>query len=434
MQKKDKPQSPADIVVISVWASAAAFVAYFSMYGFRKPFAVAKFSDLNFLGTEIELKTAIVISQIVGYALSKYIGIWGCSAIKREHIWAALVGLVCLALGSLFVFAIVPTQWKVAAIFFNGLPLGMVWGLVVRYLEGRRSSDIMLAVLCFSFMIASGVVKDTGKWLIDDWSISESWMPFYTGLIFLPSFVIATVALAFLPQPTEDDIILRVERKTMTWSDRWLFIRKFMSGLIPLFIVYTILTAYRDFRDNYGIEMLTNLGFAEMPAVFTRIEFWVAVSILAALGLMFLVKDNRASLHVIFASMVAGGILLLVSNYLFVEKHISGFVWMILIGLGAYAIYVPFNAVLFERMVAATGTAATAVFAIYVADALGYTGSIIVQLYKDLFAGDEKRDVFFINFTWLLGAVSIVCLLISWYYFLTYKSVKDANVEIANKS
>ena len=434
MQKKDKPQSPADIVVISIWASAAAFVAYFSMYGFRKPFSVAKFADLNFLGTEIELKTAIVISQIVGYALSKYIGIWGCSAIKREYIWAALVGLVCLALGSLFVFAIVPTQWKVVAIFFNGLPLGMVWGLVVRYLEGRRSSDIMLAVLCFSFMIASGVVKDTGKWLMDDWSVSESWMPFCTGLIFLPSFVIATVALAFLPQPTEDDVILRVERKTMTWSDRWMFIKQFMSGLIPLFIVYTILTAYRDFRDNYGIEMLTNLGFAEMPAVFTQIEFWVAVSILAALGLMFLVKDNRASLHVIFASMVAGGILLLVSNYLFVEKHISGFVWMILVGLGAYAIYVPFNAVLFERMVAATGTAATAVFAIYVADALGYTGSIVIQLYKDLFAGDEKRDVFFINFTWLLGAVSIVCLLISWYYFLTYKSVKDANVEIANKS
>ncbi|MEW4451247.1 DUF5690 family protein, partial [Bremerella sp. JC817] len=36
---------------------------------------------------------------------------------------------------TLMLFAVVPVHWKVLAIFLNGLPLGMVWGLVVRYLE-----------------------------------------------------------------------------------------------------------------------------------------------------------------------------------------------------------------------------------------------------------------------------------------------------------
>ena len=43
--------------------------------------------------------------------------------------------------------------------FFNGLPLGMIGGLVVRYLEGRRASELLLAALSCSFIVASGAVK-----------------------------------------------------------------------------------------------------------------------------------------------------------------------------------------------------------------------------------------------------------------------------------
>ena len=37
----------------------------------------------KFLGTGIELKTALVIGQIVGYALSKYMGIKVCPEVSR---------------------------------------------------------------------------------------------------------------------------------------------------------------------------------------------------------------------------------------------------------------------------------------------------------------------------------------------------------------
>ena len=43
-------------------------------------------------------------------------------------------------------------------------------------------------------------------------------------------------------------------------------------------------------------------------------------------------------------------------------KMISGLWWMILIGFGAYLAYVPFGAVLFERIMASSKAIGTAVF------------------------------------------------------------------------
>src|SRR2546422_10921221 len=68
--------------IFATYAIVAAFSTYFCMYAFRKPFAAAKFEGEFFLSTTVALKTAIVISQIIGYALSKYIGIKICSEVS----------------------------------------------------------------------------------------------------------------------------------------------------------------------------------------------------------------------------------------------------------------------------------------------------------------------------------------------------------------
>ncbi len=71
----------------------------------------------------------------------------------------------------------------------------------------------------------------------------------------------------------------------------------------------------------------------------------------------------------------------------------------------------------FDRLLAKTGVAGTAVFAIYVADALGYTGSVALQLYRDLAHADVSRLAFFDGFTISMGCVGAVLLLASWYDF-----------------
>ena len=100
---------------------------------------------------------------------------------------------------------------------------------------------------------------------------------------------------------------------------------------------------------------------------------------------------------------------------------------MILVGLGAYLSYVPFGSVLFDRIVAATRTVGTAVFAIYVADAIGYTGSVALQLYKDFAFADTSRLNFFIGYCYVLAILG--CVFLSLGYFDFARAAKRADFD-----
>ena len=221
--------------VFVVYAVLTAFTTYFCMYAFRKPFAAAKFEGATFLGSTIELKTAFVISQIIGYTVSKYVGIKVCSEITPARRAWTLILLIFWAEAALVLFGLAPQNFKVVAIFLNGLPLGMVWGLVVWYLEGRRTSELLLAGLSCSYIVSSGVVKDFGRAILagsaaEWWAavplvgssvstalahVNESWMPAIAGLHFLPLFLLAVWALNQIPRPSTADVADRGEREPM---------------------------------------------------------------------------------------------------------------------------------------------------------------------------------------------------------------------------
>ncbi len=96
---------------------------------------------------------------------------------------------------------------------------------------------------------------------------------------------------------------------------------------------------------------------------------------------------------------------------------VSGAVWMVLVGFGAYLAYVPFGSFLFDRITAGTRFVGTAVFAINLADAAGYTGSVALQIYKDVFARETSRLGFFLTVTYALAAFGAVGLVVAGRYF-----------------
>lgn len=412
----------------SLAAAAIAFTAYFCMYAFRKPFTVNDYEGLTFLGGALGLKSALVISQVLGYALSKFVGVKFCSEVTRERRAFWLIGLIVWAELALVAFAAVPGDWKVLAIFFNGLPLGMIWGLVVRYLEGRKSSDFLLAALCCSFIISSGIVKDAGKtWM--RLGVDPFWMPAVTGLSFFIPFLIAVWLLERLPEPSLGDQEERTERKSMRRADRTAFLRNYWVGLVPLFFFYAVLAAFRDFRDNFSQELLKEIGFSKVPGIFTAVEAPTAFIVTGMLAALIMIKNHRTSLWAIFGAMTAGMILIGLATAAFALGWIEGLTWMIATGLGGYLAYVPYNAVLFERLLACTRSVGTAVFGIYIADSFGYVGSILVLLYKDFFAADATRVGFFMTFSWMLAAVGIASLVSSGYFFLRLPAPADASDE-----
>jgi hypothetical protein len=136
------------------------------------------------------------------------------------------------------------------------------------------------------------------------------------------------------------------------------------------------------------------------------------------MALLNTIRGNRQALLTAFVIMTGGLLLLGGGTFAFSTGLIGGFGWMTLTGLGSYLAYVPFNAMLFERIMAATRATGTAVFAIYIADSVGYTGSVGAQLFKDLARHGSTRLAFFQGFTWLLCIVGSICLAAAAVYFL----------------
>jgi hypothetical protein len=373
----------ANPVLFTTFAGLAGFAAYFSMYAFRKPFSVAIFGSVPGWHFALDYKIALVLAQVLGYAVSKMIGVKFIAEVTPNRRAAAIVVLIFISWLALLLFALLPAPWNVFAMFLNGLPLGLIWGLVFGFMEGRRTSEVLGAILCASFIVSSGAVKSVGKLLMDGWHISPFWMPAAAGALFFPLLGMSVWVLSQMPAPSPQDEAARVRRAPMDSAARMRFLQRYGVGIALLVLAYVLTTAIRDFRDNFAAEIWTALGFGQAAAVFTASELPVAVLSLTVLGVIIVVRDNTKALLVIHGVVIAGLALLGLSTLAFQAGLLSPLVWMILSGAGLYMAYVPFNAMLFDRLIAASGTVGTAGFLIYVADASGYLGSCALLLWRN---------------------------------------------------
>lgn len=410
--------STAHPVLFSIFAITGAFSTYFCMYAFRKPFSAGTFEgqvELPFVGG-LDLKILFIISQLLGYCTSKFLGIKIISEMSAGKRALSIIGVIGFAWLALLLFAVLPVSLKPVALFLNGLPLGMVWGLVFGFLEGRRLSEVLGAGLSASYIVASGFVKTVARFVMDA-GVSEFWMPFATGAIFAVPMVFFVWMLASLPPPTEEDIAARVERAPMDAEARKRFFMAYLPGLLPLTLLYILLTAYRDFRDNFAVEIWAALGYADSPEILTTSEIPIAAGVLLVLALIMAFKDNRKALIFVHLVMMSGCILIGASTLLWQAGLIPPAAWMICVGLGLYVGYVPYGCVLFDRLIAAVGSVATAGFLIYVTDAFGYLGSVALVLYKNFGQGSLSWLEFFVAFSWVTAIACTVCFLISTVYF-----------------
>jgi hypothetical protein len=407
----------ANPVVFTAFAGLAGFCAYFSMYAFRKPFSAATYEAVPGWHFALDYKIALVLAQVAGYALSKLIGVKVISEIAPARRGAAILGLIGVSWLALVAFALIPAPWNVACLFFNGLPLGMIWGLVFGYMEGRRVSEVLGSMLCASFILSSGVVKSVGAWLMQSGHVDRLWMPAAAGAVFAPLLVVSVWALGQLPPPDPQDEAERVRRAPMTGPERAAFLRAYAPGIVLLVLAYILLTAFRDFRDNFAAEIWTGLGYGGEAGIFSASELPVAIIALGAMAAVIVVRDNLRALMVIHALVGVGFLLLGVATLAYQAHLISPLVWMILAGAGLYTAYTPFNAVLFDRLVAFSGRIATAGFLIYVADASGYLGSVALLLWRNFGEVSLNWVQFFILSAYATSIVGVVATGLAAIYF-----------------
>jgi hypothetical protein len=424
--------------MLSAYATTAAFCTYFCMYAFRKPFAAGVYVGAPAPVAEgIELKTLFATSQVIGYACSKYLGVKFCSEAGRRRRFVTLVALIAASELALVLFGMAPLDrpWlRAGALFLNGLPLGMVWGLVVLYLEGRQTSELLMAGLSCAYIVSSGVVKDVGRAVLagdpfplplpTEWGwalpnplpeIPEPWMPAVTGALFFAPFVLFAWLLDQCPDPTAADRAARVERTPMRGADRRKFFHSNALAIVSALAVYFLLTACRDYRDIYSVEVLAQLGYpyeTNKTAV-SQAELLVALGVIVTLSQLCRVRDNRWGLAAVYGVMATGLATIGATTLLHDAGRIDGFWWFALTGLGIFLAYVPYNSMLFDRIVATTGAAGTAVFGIYLADACGYTGSVALQVGKNLGWGSGEQLAFLKASCYVLAVAGVLGLAVS---------------------
>lgn len=408
--------------LVNAWAILAAFGTYFCMYMYRKPFTVAAFKQEDLapgFGGDWDQKAVLVSAQVIGYLVSKLVGIRVVSEAGPERrAWTILL-LILAALGSLFLFAIVPSPWHVVCMFLNGLPLGMVFGLVLGSLEGRRLTEALAAGLCASFILAGGVAKTVGQQVMDatqqrlGWNLAESerWMPFLSGLLFFLPICFFLWMLHQIPPPTLQDQTVRSPREPMRKEDRWHMVRTYAWGIGAIASMYLIVSILRSFRDDFAREILTGLGAKIQSSDYANIDFWVMLVATIANASAVLVKDNRTALRLAFATCAMGFFLILLSvlgHRFWIE--ISPTALMVCIGAGLYLPYVAVHTTVFERIIACTRDRANVGFMMYVADSVGYFGYAILILSKNFFVGSIPETSFASVFltTCLLGSIGSI--------------------------
>lgn len=415
------------------WCMVAAFGTYFCMYAFRKPFTSGTYTGLSLF--DLDYKAVLIIAQVFGYMVSKFMGIKVISELKASGRKKLIICLILFAEVALLLFGAVPYPYNFFFLFLNGLPLGMVWGIIFSYLEGRRFTEILAMGMSISLIVSSGIIK-TIYFIIHEWLpfISEFWLPGVIGSFFFPLFLLFVWMLSVIPEPTETDKLLRVERLPMTKEDKHIVLKDFGIPIFCIGLVYTLLTTMRDFRDNFSVEIWNEIAPHWNKTVFSLTEAISGIIVLIAIGCLSLVRNNIKGFWgtqylIVLGLLLSGG-----STLLFHLHLLSPFWWMLLVGLGLFLAYTPIQVVLFERMIALFKIKANAGFFVYICDSVGYLGSVGLLLYKEFFMKDLSWAKMLMQFSYLLTLISMILITISTIYFNRKTGIKGPITGILDRT
>ena len=147
----------------------------------------------------------------------------------------------------------------------------------------------------------------------------------------------------------EDLLLLK---RTSSKAERSFYLSNFGIGLELILVFHMLLTTYRDFFDNFAIEILLEIGYGNDASNLDRSEVPITFGAPAVLGCLLLIKNNRTAIDIIHVIMIAGSLLVGISTWLFQAGKIDLYLWLIMVGLGLYVAYVPIQAMLSDRLIA----------------------------------------------------------------------------------
>lgn len=394
-------------IALNIIAVLAGFLCYFCMYAYRKPFAAGIYEGYSLWG--VDFKILGISLQIIGYTISKFTGIKIVSEIRPKYRGICIASFMTASEIVLIIFGLVPAPYNAIVMFFNGLPLGQIWGLAFSYLEGRKTSALLGSGMGISFIVASGAVKSVGRSLLNT-GINQFWMPAAVGGIFYIPMIISVLVLESIPPPDAEDVACRTERVVMENNDRIKFCKIFGPGVGCMIFFNMFLVAYRDFRDNFAPELWDEFGYGGEPSIFSISEIIVAFVVCIPIGLFMLIKSPLHTLIAYHILIIGGSVLIGLCGLLNNSGKLPGLYYMVIAGIGLYFGYVPFNSIIFDALIAAFHYKANSGFLSYVCDSMGYLSSVVILFVKNFGSAHLSWLQFFRILSYTMTIVAAVFL------------------------
>lgn len=362
-----------------LWAGGTALLSYSLVYALRKPFTAAEFDGLQVAGMDYKIVVSII--QLIGYVCAKMLGIKYISELKPEGRLKFIVGSAALSEVSLVAFGLLPAPYNIFALFFNGLSLGCMWGVIFSFLEGRRTTDILASIMGVSMALSSGVAKSLGLYALNDLGVSEFWMPALVGAVAFPLLCFMGWMMTKFPAPTAADIAARTKRVTLDGHQRWQLFVKFMPLLIMLFGANLLLTVQRDIKEDFivciiDVSQVSSWAFAHLDSIATLVLLGV-FALLSAVG-----NHLRALCLILIMSAIGmGTIAFLGAEAGSLNMPVTA--WLFLQTLCIDIAYLSFQTIFFERFIACFKVQGNVGFFIITIDFIGYLGTLCLLLFKE---------------------------------------------------
>ena len=362
-----------------LWAGGTALLSYSLVYALRKPFTAAEFDGLQVAGMDYKIVVSII--QLIGYVCAKMLGIKFISELKPEGRLKFIIGSAALSELSLVAFGLLPAPYNIFALFFNGLSLGCMWGVIFSFLEGRRTTDILASIMGVSMALSSGVAKSLGLYALNDLGVSEFWMPALVGAVAFPLLCFMGWMMIKFPAPTAADIAARTKRVTLDGRQRWQLFVKFMPLLIMLFGANLLLTVQRDIKEDFivciiDVSQVSSWAFAHLDSIATLVLLGV-FALLSAVG-----NHLRALCLILIMSAIGmGTIAFLGAEAGSLNMPVTA--WLFLQTLCIDIAYLSFQTIFFERFIACFKVQGNVGFFIITIDFIGYLGTLCLLLFKE---------------------------------------------------
>lgn len=400
----------------SIYIGFICFAVYTCMYAIRKPFTGFIFQEQ--LGG-INIKNWLVISQLAGYLMSKFFGISFIGNLNKEKRVTYLHLCLITASMPLFFLNITPHFIWPLLFFINGFPLGLVWGIVFSYAEGRNFTELIGSILACTFIFSSGFVKSLAITIHTHFHLN---IPLTLGLIALGANITAFILSYFLktmPPPDADDELRNTKRKSLSKEERKKVFLASASLVIPAIFMYSIFTILRDIRDNFTAEILQADHIYSANSI-ASIETLLSIFLIFSIPFLTIIKSHYKAIMIIFIICLAGSALNIVGTLLYNAHLCSGITFFLCSGLGLYCGYILINISLMDRIIGFNKTQANAGFLMYTADAAGYIASFCIMLFM-IFGNFHHIDWHNIFTKLLLLAGCLTAVISTYSIFRMYK-------------